>query len=308
MSETNPAPTRLLGGVFVSHLGYNCGDRKTVVVRGASGDVFEVRDMSAMHPAAMGERETYVSRFTGRLRTVETPIGVYSWGDFSGCSHPGIYQVVLPKTGERSYQFAITDGAYGWLPSLFLGFVHNWRSGNFENSIRSATHLDDGAGSRDGRRIDAVGGWYDAGDLRKWMVHSNLPALAFMEAHDALPWRYADWERVDPGWSPWLLEARWGLDFMLKMQDPRSGMFYEDVGGGGGARKRPGMTWWYENHSGCYADNAENRFTDNVAESGDERTVRVQYNPTAQFTSVALLARASRAYARLDEGRAARLF
>ena len=148
----------------------------------------------------------------------------------------------LPGTGEHSYQFAISDGAFGWLPALLLNFVHNWRSGPFENELRGPTHLDDARRSDNGKAADAVGGWYDAGDVRKWMVHSNLPALAFMDAHERLPWHYAEWERVDEGWSPWLLEALWGLDFMLKMQDPATGMFFEDVGGGGNSRKRPGMS------------------------------------------------------------------
>jgi hypothetical protein len=189
---------------------------------------------------------------------------------------------------------------------MFLNYVHNWRSGPFENSWRGPSHLDDARRTDDGRIADAVGGWYDAGDMRKWMVHSNLPALAFMTAHERLPWHYAEWERVEQGWSPWLLEARWGLDFMLKMQDPATGMFFEDVGGGGNSRKKPGMSWWYENHSGCYADNADNRFTDSEAGSGDERPVRIQYNPHGQFTSVAILARAARAYATLDDGRSRR--
>jgi hypothetical protein len=214
--------------------------------------------------------------------------------------------VVLPETGEHSYQFAIADGAYSWLPAMLLNYVHNWRSGPFENAWRGPTHLDDARRSDSGAPADIVGGWYDAGDLRKWMVHSHLPALGFMDAHERLPWQYAEWERVDEGWSPWLLEAVWGLDFMLKMQDPATGMFFEDVGGGGGSRKRPGMAWWYENHSGCYADNSDNRFTDNEPDSGDERMLRVQYNPVAQFTSVTILARAARSYAALDAGRSGR--
>jgi hypothetical protein len=295
-----------LGNVLVNHLGFRCHARKQVIVRGAREEAFELQDMSLIRPAGMGAREGYREVLVGRLRTVDSPLGKYSVGDFSGCTAPGIYRVELPGTGEHSYQFAISDGAFGWLPALLLNFVHNWRSGPFENELRGPTHLDDARRSDNGKAADAVGGWYDAGDVRKWMVHSNLPALAFMDAHERLPWHYAEWERVDEGWSPWLLEALWGLDFMLKMQDPATGMFFEDVGGGGNSRKRPGMSWWYENHSGCYADNAGNRFTDNATDSGDERPLRVQYNPIAQFTSVTILARAARTFAALDPGRSLR--
>jgi hypothetical protein len=73
------------------------------------------------------------------------------------------------------------------------------------------------------------------------------------------------------------------------MQDPVSGMFYEDVGGGGDGRTLPGMTWWYENHSGCCADNSGNYFSDNRRGSGDERSVRVQYQPVAQYAATCIL-------------------
>jgi hypothetical protein len=306
MSGTSQQVARPLGNVLVNHLGFHCQARKEVVVLGAREGPFELQDMSLIGSAGMGAREEYRAVLTGRLQRVDSALGEFCVGDFSACTAPGVYRVSLPDTGEHSYQFAIADGAFGWLPPFLLNFVHNWRSGPFENELRGPTHMDDARRTDDGMAADVVGGWYDAGDLRKWMVHSNLPALALMSAHERLPWHYADWERVDEGWSPWLLEALWGLDFMLKMQDPKTGMFFEDVGGGGNSRKRPGMLWWYENHSGCYADNADNRFTDNAPDSGDERPVRIQYNPVAQFTSVAILARAARTYAGLDAGRSRR--
>lgn len=298
-SPPQPAPRRL-GRVLVNHLGFTCEAAKEVVVRGGAEEAFEVQDMALIATTPMGAPEEYRAVMSGRLRRVDSPMGQYAVGDFSALRAPGIYRVTLPASGEHSYQFAVTDGVCGWLPPLFLNFVRAWRSGPHENSWRGKTHLDDARRSDDGLLADATGGWYDAGDLRKWMVHSNLPALAMMEAHERIPWHFSEWERVDTGWSPWLLEARWGLEFMLKMQDLASGMFYEDVGGGGNSRKKPGMAWWYENHAGCYADNADNRFTDNLPGSGDERPLRVQYNPIVQFTSVAILAQAALAYAELD--------
>jgi hypothetical protein len=304
-SSAHPKPGRL-GRVLVNHLGFPCQTRKEVVVVGTSDAAFELQDMAESAPAGMGEPGAYRAVMTGRLSPAVSPLGEFSVGDFSGWTRPGIYRIALPLTGEHSYQFAITDGAFGWLPALFLNFIHNWRSGPFENAWRGPSNLDDARRTDTGLAVDAAGGWYDAGDLRKWMVHSNLPALAFMNAHHRLPWQYAEWERAEQGWSPWLLEALWGLDFMLKMQDPETGMFFEDVAGGGNMRKRQGMSWWYENHAGCYADNTENHFTDNAIDSGDERPVRVQYNPIAQFTSVAILALAANTYAVLDPGRSRR--
>jgi hypothetical protein len=295
-----------LGRVLVNHLGFTCAGSKQVIVKGGDEGDFELQNMSLINSTAMGEGEGYQGVMTGRLRRVESPLGAYSVGDFSAWTSPGIYRVALPATGEHSYQFAVTDGVCGWLPATFLNFVRAWRSGPFENAWRGPSHMDDAVRTDNGLQADAVGGWYDAGDLRKWMVHSNLPALGMMDAHERIPWQYAEWERVEKGWSPWLLEARWGLDFVLKMQDPASGMFYEDVGGGRNSRKRPGMSWWYENHAGCYADNADNRFTDGRPGSGDERPLRVQYNPIVQFTSVTILSRAALAYSGIDAERSRR--
>jgi hypothetical protein len=256
--------------------------------------------MALNRPAGMGEHENFQAVFEATLSPVASPLGDFSEGDFSSMEKPGIYRVVLPETGEHSYQFAITDGAFAWLPRVFLNFIHNWRSGAHENAWRGPATLDDGRRTDNGEQMDASGGWFDAGDSRKWMVHSNLAALAFMQAHDKIPWQYTDWERVEPGWSPWLLETRWGLEFILKIQNPADGMFYEDVGGGGNSRKRGNLSWWYENHSGCYADNADNRFTDNLPASGDERAVRIQYNPIVQFVNTTILACASQAYQEID--------
>lgn len=301
-----PSSSPLINGrILINHLGFPCDAEKTFIVRDPEGGSFEVQDMGLIRPTGRMDREDFQPVYTGQLEVRETSLGTFAVGDFSALTTPGIYRIVLPETGDRSFHFAITDGVFSRLPEVFLNFIHAWRSGDVENSWRGPSHMDDAVRGDDGRVFDGIGGWYDAGDTRKWMVHSNLPALALMDAHELIPWESKEWEHFSEGWSPWLLEARWGLDFMLKMQDRETGMFYEDIGGGGGARKGPGMSWWYENHSGCYADNSDNRFTDNVSGSGDERILRVQYNPIVQFTSVAILARAARLYAKIDPQRSA---
>ncbi len=171
--------------------------------------------------------------------------------------------------------------------------MHELRSGYYTDPL----NVDDGVRSDTGEDWDAVGGWYDAGDLRKWLAHSTLPALAFLEAAQQLRLNRRVFEQPDAYPTDWLTEAAWGVQFILKMQDPVTGMIFEEVGGGGVARKRADMSWWYANHAGCYADNADNRFTDNRRASGDERTVRVQYNPIVQYTNLAILARSYGVYA-----------
>jgi hypothetical protein len=283
-----------------SHIGYLCGARKVAVVRGVTSSRFHVEDMSIIGTAPLGaQRSSFGVVYVGVVEHINTPVGKFGLCDLSAVTEPGIYRVVLPETGAVSYQFTVADGVYHRLPFLFLDFLHEWRAGFFSTNLHRPGTVDDGVRSDNGEYRDVSGGWYDAGDLRKWMAHSTLAALGLFDIAEQRPLPRHAFD--GPGYCPndWLTEAAWGIPFVLKMQDS-DGQFFEDVGGGSTARKREGMSWWYENHAGCYADNADNRFTDNVPNTGDERSIRVHYNPIAQYTNTAVLARAYVAFAPHD--------
>jgi hypothetical protein len=283
--------------ISASHIGYLCDAPKFAVVRNVTSTRFVVENMGKMGAAPLGAgKSSYLVVCEGEIERVDTLLGTFGRCDFSSVTTPGIYRVVLPESDARTFQFTIADGAYHRLPTLFLDFIHELRSGYFSDDLRGPLNVDDGVRSDTGQPWEASGGWYDAGDLRKWMGHSTLPALAFMETEQQLRLRRRAFAVPEAYESDWLTEAAWGLPFIARMQDPETGMFFEDVGGGLTARFRPGMSWWYENHAGCYADNADNRFTDNLRASGDERQVRVHYNPIAQYTNIAIMARAYAAY------------
>lgn len=277
--------------IHVNHLGFLCAGRKCAVVhRPGSALEFVVEDLSLNTSSTLAGRETFGVVFRGRMRPEEHPDGPYGICDFSEFSRPGVYRLSLPEHPDAlSFQFVIADGVYHRLPSAFLGFLHELRSGQHQTWLRGPTHLDDAVRSDTGQAIDATGGWYDAGDTRKWMAHSTLAAWGILEL----------WERMGCGifgvtGEALAEEVRWGLGIIPKLQDPETGMILEDIGGGGLSRMTSGRSWWYENHAGCCGDNADNRFTDNQPGSGDERTARVQYNPIAQYTSMAMLARGAR--------------
>jgi len=193
-------------------------------------------------------------------------------GDFSQLRAPGLYRAVLPGVEAWSYPFVVADGAFSALPPLFLDYVHGQRCGDFENELRGPCHLDDGVRSDTAAPVDAVGGWHDAGDLRKWMATTPLPIFGFFEARNRLSFSRNLW-RERPHEDDMLAEAAWGLRWILKMQDSATGMFFEDVGGGGEGRGVSGGS----------------SFTDNRKGSGDERIVSVQYNPLAQYINTTIL-------------------
>jgi hypothetical protein len=93
-----------------------------------------------------------------------------------------------------------------------------------------------------------------------------------------------------------LEELRWGNRFFHRMVAP-SGQVYEDVAGGrapAGSDLTYEKHWWFENHPGCFGDASDNRWTDNVPLSGDERVVRTSYNPLVQWSFVQMQARVAR--------------
>jgi len=279
--------------VFLNHVGFLCEARKQVVIEDCPFTTIEVQDMNRVVKENLGEYENWETIFKVPLKKKSSPMGTFLTGDFSDLKKPGLYRIVLPGDQGRSYHFLISDGAYRSLIRLCLDHVHNWRSGSFENDWRAETHLDDAVRSDTGEYWDVSGGWYDAGDLRKWMTMSTLPILGFLDIYDSLglSWNHFSDEKVTG--NDLITESIWGLKFILKMQHPETGMIFEEVGAGGDARKLHGMTWWYENHSGCLADNSQNHFTDNIINSGDERIIRTTYNPIVQYTNLTILLRAA---------------
>jgi len=278
--------------IIINHVGFFCDARKHFAVKDSTAAVFEIQDMARNSVETLKGRENWTVVHKGKLEKAHTPMGDYLTGDFSSVTVPGMYRVYLPETDDKSFHFAITDGAFSRIPRMLLDFVHERRSGDFENDWRAKSHLDDGIRSDNNEYIDVSGGWYDAGDLRKWMTHSNQPALGFIDLFERLgySWNLFADEKISS--NDLITETAWGVRFIIKMVE-QNGMFFEDVGGGGNSRFVEGLTWWYENHSGCYADNAQNYFSDNIIGSDDDRIVRTSYNPIVQYVNQCVLLRST---------------
>lgn len=213
----------------------------------------------------------------GELLKTSTRWGVFWQADFSEFTMPGSYQI------ETDYQvsapFMIADWIYDRLSRGFLTFLHAQRCGCEVPGVHPACHLDDGVLDEDGRVWPSTGGWHDAGDFRKWLslTLGNLEPLALLA------------DKGHPGFRRAAVEEiLWGNRLFHRMITD-GGRVYEDVAGG---RAPPELNrihekhWWFENHPGCYADSCDNRWTDNLPYSGDERMVRTTYNPLVQFAFV----------------------
>jgi hypothetical protein len=211
-------------------------------------------------------------QYKGWIRRLESRWGTFWQGDFTDFQKEGVYQI------ETEYQFtmpfSIEKRPYDRLMRGFLIYLYCQRSGFDVPGIRPAMHLDDAVLDTDGTQIPAAGGWYDAGDNRKWMAltQSNLEGLYHVLETGPAAFRQ---QVID--------EMNWGNLFFHNMINEQ-GRVYEDVGGGDiKIQADYDKVWWCENHPGCIANNSGNRYTDNIPGSGDERKVRTACNPWCQF-------------------------
>lgn len=229
--------------------------------------------------------------YKGELHKISTRWGTLWQADFSEFTTPGSYQI--ETDWQISPPFAIRENVYDRIVLGYLQFLRAQRCGCAVFGIHDACHLDDGVLDTDGSALSATGGWHDAGDFRKWLAFT----LHHIDALLTIRERAGD-NLHQGGIAPDALleEVAWGNTFFHRMITPQ-GQVYEDVAGGStppGSAFTYERDWWFENHPGCYGDASDNRWTDNLPRSGDERTIRTTYNPLVQWAFVHTQARASR--------------
>ena len=214
------------------------------------------------------------SLYTGFLEKIETAWGTFWQADFSDFKTEGVFQI------ENEYAFTvpftIEKQLYERLERSFLVYLNCQRSGVEIPGVRAMMHQDDGRLDSDSTFWAAAGGWYDAGDWRKWLTltQGNMEALALIikNGHPAFKQKALD-------------ELRWGNQYYQRMINDE-GMVYEDLAGGDlrfGYNYENG--WWVENHPGCVAGGGIN-ITDGIPGTDDERMIRVHYTSLAQFQFV----------------------
>lgn len=223
--------------------------------------------------------------YEGELIRKETRWGTVWQGDFSDFKQTGPY--AIETEFQISPPFMIRERIYDRLQLGFLNFLNAQRCGCEVPGVHDACHMDDGV-LEDGTPWPAVGGWHDAGDVRKWLAltqgrFEGLVSIA-EAGHPAFREHALD-------------EIRWG-NMLFHSMITDEGQVFEDVAGGEIPNELEGdeveNLWWYENHPGCCCAGADNRWTDNIPGSGDERLVRRFYNPAVQFEFVHLQMQCSR--------------
>ena len=247
----SPKPEQIF--VRANQVGYEISDAKTAVAFSQS----EMPETFSVENLATGKKV-----FSGETK----PIAGVTWGqftnhielDFSALKSPGRYLIRLGSATSRP--FAIGDEVYAPLPDELLEFMREQRCG-YNPWLGTNCHQLDGRTAfgplPDATPMDARGGWHDAGDLLKYLLTSGNATAQMLLAYEldspngapasgtarsgktsprAVPEAGAPMfaDRVDalgnPGANgiPDLLdEARWGLEWMLKLHPTPDALYHQ---------------------------------------------------------------------------------
>jgi endoglucanase len=227
------------GQVFVriNQLGYRLDDAKIAVALGRT---------------PLPQRFTLVDASTNQVSFVGTARPLSGkWGqfghhaelDFSAINKPGRYYLRLGTA--QSPPFDINASVYAGLPDQLLEFMRQQRCG-YNPWLDAVCHSFDGrtAGGPQpaGTYLDATGGWHDAGDLLKYLLTSSNATAQMLLAYQLaatpnnrtrgkpVPFedRFNDLGQPGANGIPDLLdEARWGLDWMLRLHPAPDQLFHQ---------------------------------------------------------------------------------
>ena len=218
--------------IKVDQVGYLPGAAKVAVVT-AAAETFEVKRAS-----------DHVTVFKGTLgpASLDADTGdSVQIADFTKLHEAGTYYLDVPGVG-RSWTFSIRPDVFLHTYYLAMRAFYGQRCGTavdlgpeFPGYTHAACHLKGEFHSSSGKQgeRDNIGGWHDAGDYGRYVVNSGVTT-------GTLLWT---WEIYGPkvksiklnipesgnGTPDILNEARWSVEWMLKMQDEDGGAWHKQT-------------------------------------------------------------------------------
>jgi endoglucanase len=219
--------------IRINQLGYRPASEKVAIALGRNEHParFEVVDAASAKTALADD-----------AKQIDEPWGKFTHHaalNFSALDKPGKYFI---RFGEvESPKFSIRDDVYRELPDQLLEFMRQQRCG-YNPWVGEVCHPFDGRtayGPRPaGSYVDTRGGWHDAGDQLKYLLtSSNATAqmlLAFQlidkpgDGGKQLADKVNELGQSHPnGIADLLDEARWGLDWMLRLHPAPDELYHQ---------------------------------------------------------------------------------
>ncbi len=160
--------------------------------------------------------------------------------DFSELHQAGEYYLQVPGVG-RSWDFHVDGSVFEHAYYLAMRAFYGQRCGTavdlgpeFPGYSHAACHLHGGfhpSSGVTGPRDNITGGWHDAGDYGRYMVNSGVTTGTLLWTWELFGAKIKHIELNIPetgnGTPDILNEARWNLEWMLKMQDSDGGAWHK---------------------------------------------------------------------------------
>ena len=211
--------------VRTNQVGYYADEQKRCTFIYSAGDLFDVvnKDTGAI---------AYSGAIVGKMENADTGEIDY-YGDFTNLREPGTY-FIRSQTGVISHSFTISDDPFVDLRRSVLRMFSYQRCGEdltewAGDLAHPACHTGESNLYLTDSLRDTRGGWHDAGDYGRYvktgtkavndllLSYLNSPAV-FDDANDG--------PDSGNGVPDILDEARYELEWLLKMQDPDSNAFF----------------------------------------------------------------------------------
>jgi len=161
--------------------------------------------------------------------------------DFSAFHQAGTYYLSVPGVG-RSWDFSISKNVYERAYYLAMRAFYGQRCGTavdlgleFPGYSHPACHLHGELSPTSGTKGERnnIGGWHDAGDYGRYVVNSGISTGTLLWAWEIFGNNIKGISLKIPesgkGTPDLLSEARWNIEWMLKMQDDDGGVWHKQT-------------------------------------------------------------------------------
>lgn len=205
--------------------------------QGLKNAVWASKDVDRLRTFNLVDADSHEVVFTGKTGKRFGAYGPFTQTyrlDFSTYQKPGSYY--LEADGIRSPVFRIGDDVYDGAADFALRYMRQQRT-LFNPFLQDSCHTHDGftlyaesAGLPDSTHIDAGGGWHDASDYLQYATTSANATFHMLAAYRDFPQVFGDEKQANGldgqnGLADVLDEAKWGLDWLLKMHPEPHLMF-----------------------------------------------------------------------------------
>ncbi|WP_049962577.1 glycoside hydrolase family 9 protein [Ruminococcus sp. HUN007] len=212
--------------ILTNQLGYLPNATKIAVLRGEkAADKFSVVNADT-------KKEVYVSNISDAITNKSADETNY-YADFSKVTEAGKY--IIKWGDNESYPFEIGEKVYDDVLKESVYWLYTQRCGcEVKGDVvnHKACHTDKATVYKTDKKIDVSGGWHDAGDYGRYVVPAAKSVADLLLAYDTNKDLFADNTGIPEsgnGVADILDEARYELEWMLKMQDTETGGAYHKV-------------------------------------------------------------------------------